>query len=68
MSEILVILNPAARSTRAATIVEVKIGGLPRVGMPPSPSTSEPGKRAPLAAKAVEQGYRVWCARRRPAR
>ena len=56
MSEILVILNPAARSTRARGQTRA-IGELP--GNATFAITSEPGEARALAAQAQSQGYRI---------
>jgi YegS/Rv2252/BmrU family lipid kinase len=56
MDDILVILNPAARSTRARSQTSA-IGQLP--GGAVLAITSEPGQARALAADAVRQGYRT---------
>ena len=55
MQEILVILNPAARSERAKSAWQ-RIERLPNCTMR---TTSAPGDARAVAALAVEQGYRT---------
>ena len=55
MQEILVILNPAARSERAKSAWQ-RIQRLPNCTMR---TTSAPGDARAVAALAVEQGYRT---------